>query len=79
MQGCVIIAPPFFVQIFLIFMYGFNHLSGKKFISDKIRQRPIKTRFNLQICNISTLKNLVVFFIILNVINETGRRYDIDK
>ena len=38
-----------------------------------------KTRFNLQICNISTLKNLVVFFIILNVINETGRRYDIDK
>lgn len=38
-----------------------------------------KTRFNLQICNISTLKNLVGFFIILNVINETGRRYDIDK
>lgn len=60
-------------------MYGFNRLSGKKFISDKIRQRLIKTRFNLQICNISTLKNLVGFFIILNVINETGRRYDIDK
>ena len=38
-----------------------------------------KTRFDLQICNISTLKNLVGCFIILDVINATGRRYDIDK
>ena len=38
-----------------------------------------KTRLNLRICNISTLKNLVGCFIILDVINATGRRYDIDK
>ena len=48
-------------------MYGLN------------KQKTDKTRFDLQICNISTLKNLVGCFIILDVINATGRRYDIDK
>ena len=51
--GCVLCrvrnycAPFFLCKFFLVFMYGFNRLSGKKVISDKIRQRPIKTRFNL--------------------------------
>lgn len=34
-----------------------------------------KTRFNLLICNISTLKKLAACFIILNVINETEKDY----